>query len=77
MPWTMRGFWALHVAGALMILPAEVRSLYGFPSRLPRGPLASAAVRLVLRLMDASYAVFPPIRRARRHLAAVRRAVLT
>jgi uncharacterized protein (DUF2236 family) len=76
MPWTMRGFWALHVLGALMILPPHVRALYGFPTWLPNGRAARAAVGLVLRLMDASYVIFPPIRRARRHLAEVRRSAL-
>ncbi|HEX8062571.1 MAG TPA: oxygenase MpaB family protein [Allosphingosinicella sp.] len=71
MPWTMRPFWALHVAGALMILPERVRELYGFSSRLPKGRLARWAVRAVLRTMDVAYAAFPPIRRARRHLRRV------
>ncbi len=71
MPWTMRPFWALHVAGALMILPARVRALYGFPGWVPTGRTARAAVRAVLKAMDVSYAALPPIRRARRHLRRV------
>jgi uncharacterized protein (DUF2236 family) len=74
MPWTMRPFWALHVTGALMILPREVHALYGFPDRLPKGPLARRAIRGVLRAMDVAYAAFPPIRRARRHLRRVQAA---
>lgn len=74
MPWTMRPFWALHVAGALMILPPDVRALYGFPGWLPRGRLARHAIRAVLRTMDLAYAAFPPIRRARRHLRLVQAA---
>ena len=74
MPWTMRPFWALHVAGALMILPREVHALYGFPERLPRGPLARRAIRAILKAMDLAYAAFPPIRRARRHLRLIQAA---
>lgn len=71
MPWTMRPFWALHVAGALIILPPQVRELYGFPRWLPRGRMARAAIRTVLKAMDVAYIAFPPIRRARRHLRLV------
>ncbi len=74
MPWTMRPFWALHVAGAVMILPPEVRALYQLPNWLPRGRLGRLAIRLVLRLMDWSYLALPPVRRARRHMEAIRRA---
>ena len=71
MPWTMRPFWALHVAGAWMILPREARELYGFPGWLPRGRAARAVIRTVLKTMDLAYAAFPPIRSARRHLRRV------
>jgi uncharacterized protein (DUF2236 family) len=74
MPWTMRPFWALHVAGALMILPREVHALYGFPGWLPGGPLARRAIRGVLKAMDLAYSALPPIRRARRHLRLVQAA---
>lgn len=71
MPWTMRPFWALHVAGALMILPGDVGRLYGFPAWLPKGRLAQGTIRTVLRAMDAAYVFLPPIRRARRHLGRI------
>jgi uncharacterized protein (DUF2236 family) len=71
MPWTMRPFWALHVAGALIILPDRVRELYGFPAWLPKGPLARWAIRAILGTMDLAYAALPPIKRARRHLRLV------
>ena len=71
MPWTMRPFWALHVVGAVMILPPEVLELYGFPPWLPKGRPARAAIRWVLKAMDVAYAALPPIRRARRHLRLV------
>jgi hypothetical protein len=75
MPWTMRPFWAVHVAGALMILPPAVRELYDFPRWLPNGRPAQAAVRAVLKAMDVAYAALPAIRRARRHLREVKAAV--
>lgn len=74
MPWTMRPFWALHVAGALMILPPRASAIYGFPRWLPKGRAARAAVRTMLKAMDACYALLPPIRRARRHLRLIQSA---
>ena len=74
MPWTMRPFWALHVAGALMILPPHLAALYRFPRWVPKGPLVRLAVRSILRAMDAAYLALPAIRGARRQLRLVRAA---
>jgi uncharacterized protein (DUF2236 family) len=73
MPWTMRPFWALHVVGAAMILPPGARAHYRLPAWLPRSAAARLAIRSVLRLMDLSYWLLPPVRRARRHLDALAR----
>jgi uncharacterized protein (DUF2236 family) len=73
MPVTMRGFWALHVAGAVSLLPDKARALYAFPRWVPTGRVARFAIRAALRLMDRAYGAFPPVRRARRHLARVSR----
>lgn len=71
MPATMRPFWAMHVAGAVALLPDEARKLYCFPRWLPRGRAARTAIRLALRMMDLGYGLFGPVRRARAHLARV------
>ena len=77
MPITMRGFWALHIAGAVALLPPEARALYAFSRWIPTGAPARLAIRMLLRLMDLGYGVFPPVRAARRHLARVSREYIT
>ena len=73
MPLTMRGFWGLHVAGAVALLPERAHALYRFPRWVPTGRAARLTIRTVLRLMDRAYGAFRPVRRARRHLAQVSR----
>lgn len=74
MPLSMRGLWALHVAGMLALLPGDVRHLYGAPRWIPSGPVTRAGVRLLLRAMNVTYPLFRPIRKARRRLDELERA---
>jgi uncharacterized protein (DUF2236 family) len=74
MPWTMRPFWALHVLGAIRLLPAEARAAYGFSPRLLIGGFGVLAVRLALQAMDWGYLLLPSVRRARRRLHEAARA---
>lgn len=73
MPLTMRPFWALHLAGAAMLLPDQVRRDYRLPAWLPRGRLAAGAVAAAIRTIDRSYLLFRPVRRARARLREVER----
>lgn len=69
MPPTMRPFWALHVAGAVALLPDEVRRGYG----LRRWPIPRAAVAAAIAAINYGYLLFAPVRRARRRLRQVER----
>jgi uncharacterized protein (DUF2236 family) len=73
MPLAMRPFWAIHVAGALALLPPEARRLYDFPKWIPTGPLARLAIRAILRSMRLGYGLVPNIRDANRRLDALER----
>jgi uncharacterized protein (DUF2236 family) len=73
MPATMRPFWALHIAGAAALLPPELVRAYGWPSWLPRGRIAAAAIRAALAAVDLGLLLFAPVRRARARLRAVAR----
>jgi uncharacterized protein (DUF2236 family) len=75
MPLTMRPFWALHVAAAAQLLPDEVRAGYELPRWLPRGRLAGAAMAAAIKAMNGGYLLFRPVRRARRRLREVERAL--
>jgi uncharacterized protein (DUF2236 family) len=68
MPWTMRPFWALHVLGAIRLLPNEARAAYGFSPWLLINRAGVLAIRAALRAIDWGYSLFPPVRRARRKL---------
>lgn len=68
MPITMRGFWALHIAAAARLLPEWALSAYRWPDRLPRGRLATRAMRLAFNSMNLAYLLFRPVRQARARL---------
>jgi hypothetical protein len=74
MPVSIRPFWALHVIGALALLPAEVHRAYRLPPRLPRGRATQRLVALALGAIDLGFFFFGPVRRARARLRAVERA---
>jgi hypothetical protein len=75
MPPSMRPFWALHVAAAAVLLPEEVRRGYALPRWLPKGRIAAAAMRTAIVAMNRGYLLFRPVRRARRRLREVERAL--
>lgn len=75
MPVTMVPFWALHVAGAALLLPEEVCRAYELARWLPRGRLARALIAAAIRSINAGYLLFAPVRRARARLKEVERAV--
>ena len=75
MPLTMRPFWALHIAGAAALLPQHVCRAYGLPLWLPRGRAARALIAAAIGAVNYGYLLFRPVRRARRRLRDVERAV--
>jgi uncharacterized protein (DUF2236 family) len=75
MPLTMRPFWLLHLAGAALLLPDEVRRAYRLPRWLPSGRAASALVAAALTAINCGYLLFRPVRQARSRLRAVERAL--
>jgi uncharacterized protein (DUF2236 family) len=75
MPLAMRPFWALHVAAAVQLLPDRVRSGYDLPRWLPRGRIARAAMAAAIFAINQGYLLFRPVRRARRRLREVERAL--
>ncbi len=74
MPLAMRPFWAIHVAGAVALLPAEARRLYDFPKWIPTGRVSRAAIRAFLRAIRLGYGLVPSIREANQRLDALERA---
>jgi hypothetical protein len=74
MPLTMRGLWMLHVAGMLALLPREVRVQYEAPRWVPTGRATRTAIRIMLRVMNVLYPMFPAIRSGRRRLDELERA---
>ncbi len=68
MPPAMRPFWAMHVAGAIALLPPEARRLYDFPKWIPTGAGARLAIRTMLRTMRFGYSFVPTVREANRRL---------
>jgi uncharacterized protein (DUF2236 family) len=68
MPLAMRPFWALHVAGAVALLPPEARRLYDVPKWIRTGPATRFAIRAMLRAMRLGYGFIPTIRDANRRL---------
>ena len=73
MPLTMRPFWALHVAGAASLLPAEVCRQYDLPRRLPRGRAAQLMVAAAFWSIILGFLLFRPVRQARAKMRRVRR----
>lgn len=73
MPVTFRPFWALHLLGALVTLPASTSVLYGLPGWLPGLWPARVLVRMGLRAMNLGYSMVPAVRRARLRLAELER----
>ncbi len=76
MPLTMRPFWALHVAGAVSLLPETARRAYGLERWLPGGRLGRAAIAAALWAINSGFLLFRPVREARARLRQVARAVL-
>jgi len=52
MPFAMRGLWALHVVGAIALLPSAARDLYSLPRWSVRGHVSQATIGLFVRLAD-------------------------
>jgi uncharacterized protein (DUF2236 family) len=52
MPVSMWGLWALHVMGAIALLPPKAKDLYAFPRWSVRGRLAQAAIGQLARSID-------------------------
>ncbi|HEX8654530.1 MAG TPA: oxygenase MpaB family protein [Allosphingosinicella sp.] len=75
MPPTMRPFWALHLAAAAHLLPPEVRAGYALPRWLPQGRIARLAMVASFSAMTHGYRLFRPVRKARRHMREVERAL--
>ncbi|MEA3029051.1 MAG: hypothetical protein QOG13_376 [Sphingomonadales bacterium] len=75
MPPAMRPFWALHIAGAALLLPEEVRRAYALPRRLPRGRSSRALIAAAFWATNYGYLLFSPVRQARAKLRQVERAV--
>ena len=71
MPPTMRPFWALHVAGAVALLPDEVRRGYG----LRRWPVPRLAIAVAIGAINYGYLLFAPVRRARSRMRRVEREI--
>ena len=69
MPPAMRPFWALHVAGAVALLPEEVRRGYG----LRRWPVPRLAIAAAIGAINHGYLLFAPVRRARARMRRVER----
>ena len=76
MPVTMRPFWALHLAAAASLLPEPLMRDYGLPHWLPRGRLSRLLMATAISAMHYGYLLFRPVRRARRRLRAVERALV-
>jgi uncharacterized protein (DUF2236 family) len=74
MPLSMRPFWAIHVAGAVALIPPEARRLYDFPPWIPTGAAARAAIRMMLRAIDIGYGLAPGVGGARRRIRLLSRA---
>ena len=73
MPLAMRPFWALHIAGAVALLPEDVRQAYQFPRWLPKGRAALAMLRFAFFAINYGYLLFRPVRQARAKLREVER----
>jgi len=74
MPATMVPFWALHVAGAALLLPDDVRRAYQL-ARWPHGRFARALIAAAIGSIHMGYLLFAPVRRARARLREVERAL--
>ena len=77
MPLPMRPFWALHVIGAVALLPDDVRRSYRFPRWLPKGRAAMAMLRAAFFAINYGYLLFRPVREARAKLREVARGAST
>ena len=73
MPPAMRPFWALHVIGAVALLPDDVRQAYRFPRWLPANRAAAAMLRPAFFSMNYGYLLFRPVREARAKLRDIER----
>ena len=69
MPPAMRPFWAVHVAGAVALLPDDVRRDYG----LRRWPVPRLAVAAAIGAINRGYLLFAPVREARTRMKRVER----
>lgn len=68
MPVSVRPFWALHITGAVAMLPDWAQEMYDIPRRFPHGTATKQVVKLALRGLDVGMAGLPGVRRARRHI---------